>query len=963
MTVNATPRPYRWILLLLLGLAIALFLGFLPQLIELVFRTLTGTLRLVFNLVGIGAIALLLTALLIPLEALGWWAGWYGDPVETTRENLGRLQEALPVDGTVSRYVIYLDGIGQSKFDYLPDVERFLDELATTLPDDILIIRGLMPYSPMNRELTSESRPFSWFWNKIEQLQTSSAGFLFGFIINLRNMFVVAVSADQRYGPIYNRGTAQVIHNSLINHGYVPGSGMPISLIGFSGGGQISMGAAPYLKEALSCPIDIISISGVFSGNNNTLKLEHIYHMVGRKDPVERAGPMFFPKRWKLLLLSYWNRTKRMGKVSLIDLGPVGHQLPGGVMDPDQFLPDGRSFLQQTVTWVSNILQGKAALEAELPPPVVNNYQRYEAAPFNHPGFYPIQPLPEPLTRRYQPIAPWIGRLILPDRSDRQHQAVPFEVHHAPPGYEHLLGQVVTLQWSRDAIVQDYLLQVTRDVHFSAQAEQNSRRGAVHPTRLNHWQLVDPLESLAGAHPVDDVIVALSEEVQVLGNRPTRLVIRHEPIMVTGRQYGLVKFLVPSGEAVNPNQEPTRFRVVHFNRATGQFDGPEEIVWMPQVIADENGIFPFTNRRIEKSPLNEAGWYIYGALGEAGVFVVQAIAPRALFQLHADRLVVGRKPIKTFLKQESWADLAAQKGRIGSVVMSQTETTLTEATQWQEGDRALVIHVYGGIGGQQIEPAAKGPVYFGHFAFGVATVVREPLSNELRFDIVYHQIYTQNGDGLTAGTMHWCRYMGDRQFGWIGIRPTADTLLRFAPFTGFYDSPDGIRRSPLNALVRQLEVMAARYRIGDGSGGTYVGPANNCSQDSNQSLYAALKFMQQATHGDKNTPGWLAEHPEVEAQLQQLERLGKDLKWHLLPFGSARADWEEDMESLGNTLEDHPLKTILRGLLSWRTMFPRIASDSITHAFLHEGATAWMLRTNQLGGDNPEIEPLAPMTF
>jgi predicted Abi (CAAX) family protease len=459
------------------------------------------------------------------------------------------------------------------------------------------------------------------------------------------------------------------------------------------------------------------------------------------------------------------------------------------------------------------------------------------------------------------------------------------------------------------------------------------------------------------------------------GQPAPTLVIDHEPIQVTGREYGLVRFVAPvnapgdiavddvTNRIVDSEKTPEYFRVIHFNKITQQFDGPEEVVSMHQVIADENGTLPFTNRGIEQSPLNEMGWYIYGALNHAGRFVVQAIAPRALFQLHADRLVMGRKPIKTYLKQESWANLAAEKGRISSVVMSRSDVSLTQATDWQEGDRALLVHVYGGIGGKQMEPAAKGLVYFGHFAFGVATVVREPLSDELRFDIVYHQIYTHNGDGLTAGTMHWCRYMGDRQFGWIGIRPTADTLIQFAPFMGNYEDADGTLRSPLNTLVRQLEVMAARYRIGDGSGGTYVGSANNCSQDSNQSLYAALRFMQRSTHTDENIGLWMEQHPATAARLEQLKRLGKELKWHLMPFGSARADWEEDQQSLGSTLEDYPLKTLLRGLVSWRTMFPRIASDSITEAFLREGAIAWMLRTNQLGGDNPNIEPLAPMTF
>jgi hypothetical protein len=58
------------------------------------------------------------------------------------------------------------------------------------------------------------------------------------------------------------------------------------------------------------------------------------------------------------MFLSYWNRAKQRGAVTLISLGPVGHQTPGGILDPHQTLPDGRTHLQQTLDWVVGILQG-----------------------------------------------------------------------------------------------------------------------------------------------------------------------------------------------------------------------------------------------------------------------------------------------------------------------------------------------------------------------------------------------------------------------------------------------------------------------------------------------------------------------------------------------------------------------------------------------------------------------------
>jgi hypothetical protein len=56
---------------------------------------------------------------------------------------------------------------------------------------------------------------------------------------------------------------------------------------------------------------------------------------------------------------------------------------------------------------------------------------------------------------------------------------------------------------------------VTRDLHFSADADYSRRQGKVVPERLNGWRKVGPLESLAGARPTDNMIVMLNGTVQV----------------------------------------------------------------------------------------------------------------------------------------------------------------------------------------------------------------------------------------------------------------------------------------------------------------------------------------------------------------------------------------------------------------------------------------------------------------
>lgn len=641
-------------------------------------------------------------------------------------------------------------------------------------------------------------------------------------------------------------------------------------------------------------------------------------------------------------------------------------------MDPEQFLSDGRTHLQQTIDWVVGILRGTANDEERATPRKVSNYERYRQAAFNRPDFYPIHQSVSP--EYYLAIAPWMGRLILPAKDQRQAiKGVLFEVHHAPKEFQHLVGQVVILRLrDDDPQVQTYVQAVTKDVHFSAQAEYSAQKGNIHPTRINHWRLVNPLESLAGSHPEDDVMVMLPEPVAVQPNGNDAdiqsphaescsdslhiLYISHEPVQITGRYYGLVKFVQPV------NSESDSFSVIHFNRASKQFDGIEEIVKMPSVIANRNHTYPSTSKNIEKSPLNATGWYIYGAPNESGRFVVQAIAPRALLQLESDRAIAG-KSVKKYLKKDSWSNLAAQKGKISSVVLGDKAIQARSAIAWREGKRALLIHVYGGIGGKKTEPKAKSPLYFGHFAYGIAQVVREPLTDELRFEIVYHQIYTHNTDGLIAGSLHWSRYMGDRQFGWLGLRPVADTIVELDGFTGDYETQDGWKKSPLDQLIHQLEIMAARYRIGDGTGGTFVGPANNCTQDANQALYAALRQIARAVRSHPNVEQWKKQHPEQLHRLEQLESLGLNLKRLLLPWGTARADWKNQAEVLGNTLEDDPLQNIIRSLLTWRTILPRLTSDEVVEAFIKQGGSAWVLRTNQVGGIDPDIEPIAPMTL
>ncbi|MFM7427731.1 MAG: CAAX protease, partial [Elainella sp.] len=631
------------------------------------------------------------------------------------------------------------------------------------------------------------------------------------------------------------------------------------------------------------------------------------------------------------------------------------------LMDPNAFLPSGESYLQHTISVILSILEGRLLVAAPPRSKQTSNYEIFKQADFNDYSYYPLQ---QTLDRQcYQPMADWIGRLVLPAPAERrQLRGVWLEVHHAAQGYEALVGQRVVLRWQDVPIVKQWVKAVTHDVHFSVDAEYSSQYGGtIHPDRLNHWQRVGPLESLAGSHPTDDLIVMLTGEVAVETiQAQTILLIRHQPVEITGRCYGLVQF-------DGPIPQTDRFRVRHFNKASRQFDGLVTEVRLPDVLPSPcYGSQPFTSNQIERSPLNETGWYIYGAADAQGYFVVQALAPRALLRLQPDRVVFGSKASYRYIRQESWADAVAQKGRISSVLCvgrPQSDQNQQAIDDWQVGDRALLLHVYGGIGGNKKEPAAATPIFFGHFSYGMATVIQDPLSDERRFDIQYYQVYAHNTDGLTAGSLHWSRYMGDRQFGWQGTRPVCDILIKFPPFTQPVEI-NGRSQAPLETMRYHLEAMTARYRIGDGTGATYVGPANNCAQDSNQALFASLRALSQLLEAKQDLlQTWLTENPAQVQSYQQLLNVKSRLYKKLQPFGSPRPDWDSNEFNLGSTLEDQPLRNLWFGLGSWRTLLPRKASDTVVRVFLNYGASVWVLRTNQVGGHDPDIEPIAPMTL
>jgi hypothetical protein len=301
----------------------------------------------------VGVLAILTPVWLAPFEALFWWVR---DAARQTsdRENAAPALPVAPASSAppATHYVVYLSGIGDITGEgFGPYEARFLELLAQRIPG-MALVRDIFPYSVTNLGLTGQ-RAFGWLWRRA--VAGKSQGKRIGELINARNAFQVLVSADHRYGPIYSYGLAELMVRSLVQQGYPLGSGTPVTLIGYSGGGQMSLGASTYLKAMLGAPVRLISIGGVLSSDPGLEHLEHVYHLFGSKDGLQNIDAIF-PGRWPMFFRSSWNSALSEGRITLLPQGPVEHADIRGYFGTDH-APDGQRLVDRTVAVVARLLE------------------------------------------------------------------------------------------------------------------------------------------------------------------------------------------------------------------------------------------------------------------------------------------------------------------------------------------------------------------------------------------------------------------------------------------------------------------------------------------------------------------------------------------------------------------------------------------------------------------------------
>jgi hypothetical protein len=314
-----------------------------------------GGLSFVSSLLTIFLLALVFILVISPFESLQWWAGWVSDessPPGVPDEPLaasGSQQQRQPAD----QYILFLTGVGAMGTDVDPWEQRLVDLLRAGLSDGV-VLAGLFPFTVRDDTLV-EHRRTAWFWRWLGRIREKRPS-LVARLIDWRNLTQVFVSMDPRYGPIYNKGVEEKLAAVLEQEGYRIGSGQPITLIGYSGGAQISLGAAFYLVYELGAPVTVISLGGVLGDDPGLEAIEKLHHLWGQNDLESRLATMVVPARWSISTRSRWGRAVAVHRVVQMCLGPMGHTGPKGYLDPDAKIEDGRSYLAVTASAMLAIL-------------------------------------------------------------------------------------------------------------------------------------------------------------------------------------------------------------------------------------------------------------------------------------------------------------------------------------------------------------------------------------------------------------------------------------------------------------------------------------------------------------------------------------------------------------------------------------------------------------------------------
>jgi hypothetical protein len=230
--------------------------------------------------------------------------------------------------------LIYFDGIHQVDQSHPPRIAAFLAMLESRLPPESLLIKSLSSYANDNTSLEIDPAA-GRVLSSLKQWDAGGGGafksLLKEIIVQVNNVIKVGILSDSRYGPIVKYQQAFKVYQLLaerVDMSTLIGS--DITLLGYSGGGQIALGSASFLSKMCNVKVSVCTICGVYSGNQDISDLSNITTIQGSKDPVAGLCRFLFPRRIAYFL-SKWTRAEISGRVKQISVKQMEHN---GEMGP-----------------------------------------------------------------------------------------------------------------------------------------------------------------------------------------------------------------------------------------------------------------------------------------------------------------------------------------------------------------------------------------------------------------------------------------------------------------------------------------------------------------------------------------------------------------------------------------------------------------------------------------------------
>ena len=595
----------------------------------------------------------------------------------------------------------------------------------------------------------------------------------------------------------------------------------------------------------------------------------------------------------------------------------------------------------------------------------------------------------------------WGGQLLLPALAHRSEGSVYLKVAQSPDAHKALIGHIVKITWPKHSgSANKYRPTVNFDAKELAEAK---KAGNIVPEVLSGWSSVSPLESLAAARcsgvffeaaahagkavslcdyqPLDRIYVRLSN-ARFSDNQ---LVLSEDPIVVAGTHLTLIKQIQRTGRS-EANGRFAVYRASVFSAGKFNDNDNDKIEFL---VEEKFGSRPnFTFNNINSSPAGSQGWFLHGELDSGvvegkRVFVAKAIEPRALLNTAgAFEIIENKNAGQQFIqyqenlaeKNEYLAKNAITRSKFeslennfrrvrilpqagSSVLSSQSPIKKTNYsapnTPFKAGEKGLIVHLFHWIsdsaGKKDVGPLG---LVTGHYSYGFYDVVRESLTGELQFEVVYQQVYGQGPDAVISSRVSRTEYMGNFRRGWSNSIASSDVFVRTPWLNQAVDGPAGALNAaytPYNILNDSLSLMTQAYRTGSGDGISSVTPWASCVQDSSQALFIALRQAEKIVASTRGAN--FCSNPDFKGLCNLVSALKKNFDaGEIFENAPVRGDWLNNALDMQIKRSSNMVENGYAALASYKTALPRHAFNLFVSTMLEQGMEIMLMDNVQIGG-------------